>query len=90
LFPLAEAVYRMTGFPAAKFGFVDRGTTREGAIADLVLFDPRRIIDKGTFSDPNQYPVGIVKVWVNGTLTVDEQQHTGARAGETLRRGSTP
>ncbi|MDH3644640.1 MAG: amidohydrolase family protein, partial [Gammaproteobacteria bacterium] len=86
LFGLAEAVYRMTGFPAAKFGFTDRGIIRDGAKADLVLFNPQTILDKGTFSDPNQYPVGIEKVWVNGTLTVDGTQHTGARAGTTLRR----
>lgn len=89
LFSLAEAVYRMTGFPAAKFDFKDRGVIRDGAMADLVLFDPCTILDKGTFKDPNQYPVGIHKVWVNGTLTVDGMKHTGARAGRTLRRGST-
>jgi N-acyl-D-amino-acid deacylase len=89
LFPLAEAVYRMTGFPAAKFGFEDRGVIRDGALADLVLFDPSTILDMGTFSDPNQYPVGINKVWVNGTLTVDGLKHTGARAGRTLRNGIT-
>ena len=88
LFGLAEAVYRMTGFPAAKFGFKNRGVIRDGAFADLVLFDPCTILDKGTFNDPNQYPVGIHKVWVNGTLTVAAQQHTGARAGRALRRGS--
>jgi N-acyl-D-aspartate/D-glutamate deacylase len=79
----------MTGFPAAKFGFEDRGTIRDGAIADLVLFDPATIIDQGTFSDPNRYPLGIHKVWVNGALTVDGAQHTGTRAGRTLRRGTT-
>ena len=89
LFPLEEAVYRMTGFPAAKFGFEDRGVIRDGALADLVLFDPCTILDMGTFSDPNQYPVGIHKVWVNGTLTVDGLKHTGARAGRTLRNGAT-
>jgi N-acyl-D-amino-acid deacylase len=86
LFPLAEAVYRMTGFPAAKFNLTDRGIIRDGALADLVLFDPATIIDKGTFNDPNQYPLGIHKVWVNGTLTVAGEKHTGARAGRTLRR----
>ena len=86
IFPLNEAVYRMTGFPASKFGFEDRGVIREGLAADLVLFDPRRILDVGTFSSPNRYPRGISKVWVNGVLTVDADQHTGARAGGSLRR----
>lgn len=86
LFPLNEAVYRMTGFPASKFGFTDRGEIREGLAADLVLFDPKRIIDVATFANPNQYPQGISKVWVNGELTVDGSEHTGARAGGPLRR----
>ncbi|NIP14655.1 MAG: amidohydrolase family protein [Pseudomonadales bacterium] len=88
LFPLNEAVYRMTGFPASKFGFTDRGEIRDGLAADLVLFDPKRIIDVGTFASPNRYPEGIYKVWVNGELTVDGADHTGARAGGPLRQTS--
>src|SRR5262249_17644076 len=54
LFSLSEAVYRMTGFPARKFGFADRGTLEAGKKADLVLFDPVAIIDCGTFEDPHR------------------------------------
>jgi len=86
LFSLAEAVYRMTGFPAAKFGLVDRGVLAEGAHADLVLFDPSTIADRGTFAEPKQYPAGISRVWVNGQLAVQDGKPTSARAGMTLRR----
>ncbi len=85
---LAEAIHRMTGFPAAKFGFADRGTLRPGARADLVLFDPEKIVDRGTFEDPKQTPAGIAAVWVNGTLTVIDGSATGARAGQVLRRAT--
>ena len=86
LFPLEEAVHRMTGLPAAKFGLEDRGLVREGAFADLVLFDPDSVIDVGTFEDPNRYPEGIVHVLVNGTPVVRDGEHTGARPGRALRR----
>ena len=84
---LAEAIYRMSGFPAAKFRLSDRGVIREGAYADLVLFDPRTILDTGTYADPRQYPKGIHHVFVNGVQVVQNGQHTGARPGRALRRG---
>jgi N-acyl-D-aspartate/D-glutamate deacylase len=87
LFSLAEGVHRMTGFAARKFGLRDRGVVKEGAIADLVLFDPRRIIDRGTFEDPHRTPDGIEAVYVNGVKAVSGGKSTGARAGRVLRRG---
>jgi dihydroorotase/N-acyl-D-amino-acid deacylase len=86
LFPLEVAVHKMTGQAAAKFGLRDRGVVREGAFADLVLFDPARILDVGTFEDPNHPPVGIAHVFVNGTAVVRDGVHTGARPGRPLRR----
>ncbi len=86
LFSLEEAVYRMTGFPAAKFGFRDRGLLRAGMIADLVLFDPKTVIDVGTYEDPKHPPKGIAQVFVNGTAVVEQGKHTGARPGRALRR----
>lgn len=86
LFPLAEAVYRMTGFPAAKFGLEGRGVVKPGAYADLVLFDPKRIIDRGTFEDPHRHPDGIDAVFVNGVMSVRNAQPANARAGRALRR----
>jgi N-acyl-D-amino-acid deacylase len=86
LFSMEEAVYRMTGFAAAKFGLRDRGLVRAGAFADLVLFDPVRIIDRGTFEDPKRLPEGIRAVFVNGKKAVDNGAVTGMRTGRVLRR----
>jgi len=83
---LEEAVPRMTGKPAAKFGLVGRGVVRPGAWADLVLFDPAAINDIATYDAPRQHPSGIPWVWVNGTAVVREGSHTGERAGRALRR----
>ncbi len=86
LFPLAEAVWRMTGFPAQKFGFRDRGILRAGARADLVLFDAETILDCGTFEDPHKTPKGVISVYVNGKRAVHNGRPTAARAGRVLRR----
>ncbi len=77
----------MTAMPAQKFRLANRGVIREGAFADLVLFDPQRIIDIGTYDDPKRYPDGIRYVFVNGTAVVREGVHTHARPGRALRRG---
>jgi len=89
LFPLEEAIQRMTGLPARKLGFRDRGVIRKGAYADLVLFDPARIIDTGTYAEPHSPPAGIEHVFVNGVQVVRGGKHTGARPGRMLRRGQS-
>ncbi|HUU72957.1 MAG TPA: D-aminoacylase [Burkholderiales bacterium] len=86
LFDLSTAIYRMTGFPARKFGLRDRGVVSEGAFADLVLFDETRVIDKGTFQDPNQYPDGIRQVFINGRVAVCDNKVQVERHGRLLRR----
>jgi N-acyl-D-amino-acid deacylase len=86
LFSMEQAVYRMTGFAAAKFGLKGRGLVRAGAFADLVLFDPAGIIDRGTFDDPKRLPDGIRAVFVNGRKAVDNGAVTGVRTGRVLRR----
>jgi len=86
LFSLAEAIHRMTGLPARKFGFSERGVLRPGKRADLVLFDPTTVIDCGTFDDPHQTPKGIISVYVNGEVAVIGGKPTGVRAGKVLRR----
>jgi N-acyl-D-aspartate/D-glutamate deacylase len=82
---LREAVRRMTSLPAATFDIPRRGLVREGFYADLVVFDPATVIDRATYEQPHQYPIGIEHVVVNGVVTVTPQGHTGARAGRPLR-----
>jgi N-acyl-D-amino-acid deacylase len=88
LFALETAIRRMTGFSAEKFGLVDRGRIREGAFADLVVFDADAIIDAGTYANPNQYPLGIKTVIVNGVVAIDDDRVLGVRAGRVLGRGA--
>ncbi|MBM3218913.1 MAG: D-aminoacylase [Candidatus Rokubacteria bacterium] len=84
---LPTALHRMTGMPAAKFQLLDRGTIRPGAYADLVVFDPARIDDAATYTEPRQAPTGIRAVYVNGAAVARDGRHTGARPGRGLRRG---
>lgn len=86
LFDMATAIHRMTGFAAWKFGLHDRGLIREGAFADLVLFDPGTIIDRGTFEQPNRYPAGIDTVIVNGVPVVRAGRVSSELPGRVLRR----
>lgn len=86
LFDIATAIHRMTGLSADKFGLTDRGRIAPGNFADLVLFDPNVILDKGTYDEPNQYPVGIKDVFVNGVAVVNQYQLTDGLAGRVLRR----
>ncbi len=88
LFTLQEGVHRMTGMAAEKFRLEGRGFVREGAYADLVIFDPARILDTATYQDPRRYPEGISCVLVNGTIVARDGRHTGARPGRALRRAA--
>jgi N-acyl-D-amino-acid deacylase len=66
LFSLEEAVYKMTAFPAERFGLKDRGVLADGRFADITIFNPDTICDKATYADPHQYSVGVAHVIVNG------------------------
>jgi N-acyl-D-amino-acid deacylase len=88
LFTLEEGVHRMTGMAAEKFHLAGRGFVREGAFADLVIFDPTRILDTATYQDPRRYPEGISCVIVNGTIVARDGRHSGARPGRALRRSA--
>ena len=85
LFSLEQAVRKMTGAPAQRLGLADRGIIRNGAKADIVLFNPHQVDTPATFDDPTQYPVGIDYVLVNGTPVIDDGRHTGALPGRALR-----
>ncbi len=81
---LADAVRKMTSFPAQIEGLTDRGLLRPGMAADITIFDPETVIDKATFDAPHQYPVGIPYVIVNGVVVLNKGEHTGAKPGKAL------
>ena len=85
LFSLEEAVRKMTSLTAACFGLGGRGVIREGAYADLVLFDPDQIRDAATFERPKVPAIGVALVVVNGRVVWRDGAHTGARPGRALR-----
>jgi N-acyl-D-amino-acid deacylase len=84
---LEDAVRKMTSLPASRLALRDRGVLREGAHADLVVFDPSRVADRATYDDPHRYPAGLPHVVVNGELALDGGETTTARAGRFLRLG---
>jgi N-acyl-D-amino-acid deacylase len=79
-----KAVHRITGLPAEKLGLSDRGAIKEGAAADLVVFDPERIVDRATYENPHRYPEGIEYVIVNGEVVIGKGEHTGRLPGRFL------
>ena len=85
LLPLETAIYKMTGMPAAKFNLPGRGAIEEGAVADLVVFDPATVIDLATYEDPKHPPAGMPWVLVNGQPVVRDGEHTGATPGRPVR-----
>ncbi len=87
LLTLEDAVKRMTSMPAARLGLTDRGVIRDGAIADLVVFDPAAIRARATYDEPRQFPDGMEHVIVGGVPVVANGEHTGATPGRGLRRG---
>jgi len=95
---LHEAVRKMTSFPAQRMGLRDRGLLREGACADIVVFDFDAVKDRATSrypyrfplaSFPHRYPEGIKYVLVNGEIVVEKGKHRGVFPGKVLRHKRT-
>jgi dihydroorotase/N-acyl-D-amino-acid deacylase len=84
---LEDAVRKMTSAVATRLSIRDRGTLREGAFADVVVFDPATIIDRATYEQPHQLSEGVRHVFVNGVAVVSERVHTGATPGRAVRKG---
>ena len=82
--PLADAIRRMSGLPAATLGLSGRGVLREGAYADIVVFDPATVADRATFADPHQLSAGVSEVLVNGKVTISGGAFIGELAGRAL------
>jgi N-acyl-D-amino-acid deacylase len=87
LFPLEEAVRKMTSLPARRVGLLDRGLLRPGMAADVTVFDPVLIRDRATFEEPNAYAEGVEYVVVAGAVVLDDGRMTDERPGRPLTRG---
>jgi N-acyl-D-aspartate/D-glutamate deacylase len=81
---LEEAVHKMSGLPAQKLRWPDRGMLKQGFKADVVVLDPATVADRATYEAPHQYPVGIAHVIVNGKPVIHDGVHTHARPGRVL------
>ena len=86
LISMPFAVRGMTGLASTFFNIQDRGLIREGAHADLAIFDRGRIRDRATFEDTHQYSEGAVHVIVNGEFAIRDGAHTSTLAGRPIRR----
>jgi N-acyl-D-aspartate/D-glutamate deacylase len=83
---LQEAVRKATSFPAARFGLADRGLIAKGKKADIVVFNPRTIIDRATPEDPTALSFGVIDVLVNGVPVLENGKMTGKRGGRAVFR----
>jgi N-acyl-D-amino-acid deacylase len=84
LLSLEEAISRLTSFPATNLKLFLRGYLRDGFFADVVVFDPKTIVDRATYERPHQYAVGMKHVFVNGVQVLKDGEHTGAKPGRAL------
>jgi N-acyl-D-amino-acid deacylase len=82
---LEDAIYRMSGLPAANLKLDRRGILASGNFADVVIFDPQTVKDLATFEEPHQLATGIIHVFVNGEQVLKDSQHTGATPGRFVK-----
>lgn len=89
LISLEEAIRRLTSQPAENLHIERRGRLTEGYFADIAVFDPNTIIDHATFDNPHQLATGMVHVFVNGIVVLENGAHTGATPGRFVKRAGT-
>jgi N-acyl-D-aspartate/D-glutamate deacylase len=85
LLSVAEAVRKMTALPAEILGLRDRGRIVDGAVADLVMFDPTTVADQSTYEEPTLAPRGIEHVLVGGEFAVESGKPVALDRGRVLR-----
>jgi N-acyl-D-aspartate/D-glutamate deacylase len=81
----SQAIRSATSLPAEILGMTDRGRIKAGLIADIVVYDSKKIIDQATFEDPHRHSTGVQHVFVNGTAVVFDSVPTGNRPGKLLK-----
>jgi N-acyl-D-amino-acid deacylase len=82
---LEDAIYRMTGLPAANLKLDRRGILAPDHYADIVVFDPQTVSDRATFENPHQLATGVLHVFVNGGQVLRDGKHTGETPGRFIR-----
>jgi len=82
---LETAIRKSTSLPAQMVGLLDRGLLKPGRWADIVIFDPKTVIDKSTYANPHQYPIGINYVIVNGKIVLENGERVDILPGKVLR-----
>lgn len=87
LLSMEQAIRASSGLPADMLGFKNRGKIVRGAVADIVIFDPAKIRDRATYTDPHQYSEGILYVLIGGNPVIEEGRYNGMLAGKPLRKG---
>ncbi|GAB1464346.1 N-acyl-D-amino-acid deacylase family protein [Pedobacter sp.] len=85
IMPLKEMIYKCTGLTAEKFKLKDRGVIKEGAIADIVIFDPKTYKANSTYQNPTELATGVQAVFVNGQLVIENDVYNGSLAGKVIR-----
>ncbi len=78
------AAHKMTGQSAVRLGLTDRGVLRPGAVADVIIFDPRTVDDLATYQTPHRYPAGIHWVWINGGAVLEAGRFFPRLSGRVL------
>jgi N-acyl-D-amino-acid deacylase len=83
--PLKEMIYKCTGLTAKTFKLKDRGVIREGAFADIVIFDPETYKANASYQQPAAMATGVKAVFVNGQKVIEDDKHSGVLAGSVIR-----
>jgi hypothetical protein len=84
LLTLEQALHKMTGLPARRLGWSERGQIAPGQWADVVVFDPESISERATFLEPHRHSVGVEHVLVRGRFVLRSGAMTGARPGRPI------
>lgn len=81
-----QTIRKITGAPAEFMKIANRGTIKEGNYADIVVLDMKKLKTNENYIEPRVYPEGIEYVFVNGQKIIDNEIHTGKRAGRILKK----
>ena len=85
LITLQEAIRKLANLPVTNLKIQKRGELKVGNYADIVIFDPAKVKDNGTFDKPHQYAEGMIHVFVNGVQVLKDGEHTGAMPGRFVK-----